>query len=84
MVSRKFPDLTAQDMQRISLIIRVMTTMPGKKVRLEQIRANPDLSRYSNAQIYSCINQLVDDGWCDFSCMVPLIQLRNGYIYRLC
>ena len=77
-------NLTEHDRQRISLIIRVMTTMPGKKVRLEQIRANPDLSRYSNAQIYSCINQLVDDGWCDFSCMVPLIQLRNGYIYRLC
>ena len=83
MDSFEFSDLTEQDKQRISLNIRVMTAMPGKVVRLEQIRADPNLSRYSDAQIDACIRLLVDDGWRDLCCSNPEThQLKNGYIYR--
>ena len=83
MDSFEFSDLTEQDKQRISLNIRVMTAMPGKVVRLEQIRADPNLTRYSDAQIYACIGLLVDEGWCDLSCSNPEVpELKNGYIYR--
>ena len=83
MDSFEFSGLTPQQSQLISLNIRVMTAMPGKVVRLEQIRANSNLSCYSDAQISMCIWELVDDGWCDLSCSNPETpELKNGYIYR--
>ena len=83
MDSFEFSDLTAQNRRRISLIIRAMTMERGKFVLLEEIRANPDLSCYSDAQIYACIRLLVDDGWRDLCCSnLDSYQLKNGYIYR--
>ena len=83
MDSFKYLDLTERDTHLISLHIRLMTVMPGKMVRLEQIRANLNLPRYSDAQIFSCIALLVDEGWCDLSCSVRHSnQLKNGYICR--
>ena len=83
MNSDQFEDLTAQGRRRISSIIRVMTMERGKFVLLEEIRANPDLSCYSDAQIYACIVMLVDDGWRDLCCSnLDSKQLKNGYIYR--
>ena len=60
-----------------------MVNYPFHVVKLETIRRNPVLHRYSDEQIFRAISKLIDQGLFNLCQRNPSSkQLRNGYIIR--